>query len=102
VYLIQILLPLTDNDGRRFDGAILDRTREEMIDEFGGVTAFFRSPAAGAWETPDGAVHRDSIVVLEVMAEHLDRGWWRDYRAKLERRFSQESIVARASKAELL
>jgi hypothetical protein len=36
------------------------------------------------------------------MADWLDRGWWRVYRAELERRFSQDEIVVRAGEVELL
>jgi hypothetical protein len=102
LYLFEILLPLSDNDGNRFDVSVFDRTREELIEAFGGITAFFRSPAAGAWAAPDGTVQRESIVVLEVMSEDLDRGWWHDYRRLLERRFAQDAIVVRAHGIELL
>lgn len=102
MYLIEILLPTSDNHGKRFEAAVFDRTREELIERFGGITAFFRSPAAGAWEAPNGTVQHDSIVVLEVMAEHLDRPWWKDYRARLEARFTQEEIVLRAHRVDLV
>jgi hypothetical protein len=41
-------------------------------------------------------------VVLEVMAEELDRVWWRAYRARLERDFRQDVIVIRASAVEVI
>jgi hypothetical protein len=102
VFLIEILLPVSDNDGKRFDIELFAHTRDELIHEFGGITAFFRSPAAGAWAAPDGTVQRDTIVVLEVMSEDLNRGWWHDYRGLLERRFAQDAIVVRASQVSLL
>ena len=49
-----------------------------------------------------GERSRDEIVVLEVMAETLDREWWRDYRGELERRFRQDEVVIRASEVERL
>jgi hypothetical protein len=41
-------------------------------------------------------------VIFAVMADPLDRAWWRDYRERLERRFRQEELVVRALGAERL
>jgi hypothetical protein len=54
------------------------------------------------WKQGGGAPDRDEIVILEVMADWLDRGWWRSYRTGLERRFRQDAIVVRAREVELL
>lgn len=102
MYLVEILIPLTDNDGNDFPRTLFDRTRQELIDQFGGLTAFLRAPASGIWTTPDGTVQRDSIAVLEVMTEIIDRQWWRRYCEKLEERFAQESMVIRSSVIEIL
>ena len=45
---------------------------------------------------------RDRVCIFEVMAEELDRAWWREYREELERRFRQEKVVVRASEFEEL
>ena len=76
--------------------------RDELVEHFGGVTAFTRSPAEGLWKAGDGDAERDDIVIFEVMADWLDRGWWRNYRTELERRFRQDEIVVRAREVELL
>jgi hypothetical protein len=47
--LVQILLPLLDNEGRRFQPAAYERIRAELIGQFGGLTAFTRAPAEGLW-----------------------------------------------------
>jgi hypothetical protein len=47
-------------------------------------------------------VARDDVVILEVMAEALDRAWWDAYRRTLEARFRQEQILVRATRVELL
>ena len=39
---------------------------------------------------------RDSIAVIEVMAEELAPPYWRSLRERLERELSQEEIVIRA------
>lgn len=45
MYLIQILLPLYDNDKRPFTKQAFDRVRDELANKFGGVTAYRNSPA---------------------------------------------------------
>jgi hypothetical protein len=95
MYLIQILLPLRDNDGNAFPRADFDHVRTELAERYGGVTFYARSPAVGLWKDDEGDVARDEIVVAEVMAEHQDREWWRLYRGELEARFRQEKLVVR-------
>ena len=102
MHLIEILLPLSDNEGRPFSPELRAQVRDELVEHFGGVTAFTRSPAEGLWDDGDGDADRDEIVIFEVMADWLDRGWWRHYRTELERRFRQDEIVVRARELELL
>ena len=101
MHLIQILLPLYDKEGEPFGADHYRRTRDELSDRFGGLTAFSRAPAEGVWDD-DGERHRDDIVVYEVMAEELDAVWWREYRKRLETEFRQDSIVVRAQAIRLL
>lgn len=96
MYLVQILLPLFDPQGRPVGREPVDRVKRELTERFGGVTAYLRAPAEGAWRDPEGEVEHDRVVILEVMADELDRGWWREYREELERRFEQEEVVVRA------
>jgi hypothetical protein len=101
VHLIQLLLPLYDNDEAALPRALFDAVREELSGRFGGLTAFTRAPAEGHWRDA-GAIRRDDIVIFEVMTESLDRDWWRAYRVELERRFRQEEIVMRVQDIEVL
>lgn len=101
MFLVEMLLPLYDNDGRRFGAAEFDGVRDELVGRFGGVTAFRRSPAEGVW-LEGGEESRDRVVIFQVMTEELDRAWWRDYREQLERRFRQEKMVVRATEFEEL
>ena len=101
MYLIQILLPLYDNEGRAFEREAFDEVRQELTREFGGVTAFHNSPAEGLWKE-GGEVSRDVVVVFEVMDEKLEREWWTTYRAELETRFRQEKLVMRATEFQQL
>lgn len=101
MYLVELLLPLYDNEGRAFGTVEFDRVNEELAARFGGVTAFRRSPAEGVWRE-GGGESRDRVVVVQVMVEGLDRAWWRGYREQLERRFRQEKMVVRATEFEEL
>ena len=102
MFLIQFLLPLYDNDGNGFPRSMFDRVREELTTEFGGVTAYLRSPAQGFWKESDDDVVKDDLVSYEVMIEKLDREWWKRYREGLAERFRQEEILIRASEVERL
>ena len=101
-WVVQILLPLYDNEGARFGEDVYARTRTELLDAFGGLTAYQRSPARGLWKSDDGEVARDDVVIFEVMTPDLDRSWWHRYRIELEHRFKQETILTRALQHELL
>jgi hypothetical protein len=102
VFLIEFFLPTFDNDGTQFPKGEFDRIRQELTERFGGVTAFMRAPAMGLWANEAGQVRRDELVSFEVMAETLDRDWWRNYRDQLKHRFRQDEIVMRASPFEQL
>jgi hypothetical protein len=96
MYLVQILLPLYDNEGHAFEAGDYVELRSELADRFGGVTAYTRAPARGVWKDDSGETTRDDIVIFEVMTEDLDLAWWTGFRKDLERRFRQESVIVRA------
>jgi hypothetical protein len=101
MYLIQLLLPddspvSPDRDSR------ITTTRAELIDRFGGITAYVQTPALGEWLAADGAKERDRVVMVEVVAPRFDRDWWRSYVATLASRFEQEAIHLRALQVEML
>lgn len=102
MFLIEVLLPVYDNEGKPQPRALFDSVTRELTDRFGGVTAFLRAPAAGAWKEQSGATSHDDIVIYEVMTSALDRPWWDEYRRELEARFRQQAVVVRASTLELL
>lgn len=102
MHLIQLLLPLYRADGQALPTETFARVREELVDRFGGLTAYSRAPAKGLWKEDRGQVAHDEIVVYEVMADALDRSWWAQYRRELEQRFGQEQLVVRAQQVELL
>lgn len=96
MYLIEILLPQSDNEGQAFAPEKVAKVRETLTDRFGGVTAFTRAPAKGTISMGGKIVH-DDILVFETMVGSLETEWWARYRKELEREFTQDEIVIRAT-----
>lgn len=101
MYLVQLLLPLYDNSGQKFEPVLYEDVRGDLVETFGGITAYNRAPARGLWHDREQVV-RDDLIIYEVMTEKLDRRWWRAYRRKLEAGFQQETLVIRAQRIALL
>jgi len=97
MHLIKLLLPLRDNRDQPFDRAAFQMVRDELTETFGGVTAYFRSPAVGLWQEDDATVNRDDVVTFEVLSAELDETWWANYRKQLEERFRQDEVLIFAS-----
>jgi hypothetical protein len=99
-HVVELFLPTASNGGEPIDRALFDQVRDELLERFGGVTLFTRSPADGLW-APDGpgeggrAPDADRMITVEVMTETVDAAWWADYRRTLERRFGQEELLVR-------
>src|SRR5215208_4451763 len=102
MHLVQILLPLYDNDGRPLPRELFVAVRDELTERFGGLTAHTRAPAVGLWKDDSARPTRDDIVIYEVMTAKLNRAWWKKYRRALEARFKQELVVVRAQKTQVL
>ena len=102
MHLIQLLLPLYDNEENRLPVALFAEVREELVERFGGLTAHTRAPASGVWKDEHDQPQRDDIVIYEVMAEELDAGWWKEYRRSMAVRFGQEELMARALQVTVL
>lgn len=104
MFLVQIFLPLYDNDGQLFSQAVFEALRVSLVERFHGLTAYSRAPATGLWQEGGGKgdTVRDDLVIYEVMTEALDRAWWHDQRKVLERMFRQETIIIRAQQVDLL
>jgi hypothetical protein len=101
-HLVQILLPLWDNEGQPLPAILYSQVRHELVETFGGLTAYARAPAEGVWKTEDDTAVRDRIIVFEVMVNPLRQEWWRLFRARLEQSFRQERVVIRAQQTLLL
>lgn len=99
--LIQLFLPLTTY-GSADITVMLASTQRELVEAFGGVTAYFQTPAHGVWTSPEGNREDDRVVMIEIVTRTFDRAWWRDYVEQLGSRFVQDEIHVRATTVELL
>jgi 5-methylthioribose kinase len=102
MYLIQILLPLYDNDGRQLPQHEYEQVRDELTELVGGITTYVRSPAEGLWKENSTSTVHDDIVIYEVMTEVFDREWWQSYREELAARFRQDVLIMRVSEMQLI
>ena len=102
MFVVEIFLPLTRGDGSPQPAGRFAALRAELVERFGGLTAFTRAPAVGLWEDEGERVERDEIVIFQVMAEDIDHGWWAGLRERLEREFAQDEVLVRATRAERL
>jgi hypothetical protein len=75
-YLVEILLPMDTGNGEPVSQKWFEDFLKELTDKFGGATSFVRSPGHGLWRD-GGGTDRDTIVVVEVMAEKLEQDYWR-------------------------
>jgi hypothetical protein len=94
MHLIQIFVPLFDNEGQRFSQSDFEGVRRQLVERFGGMTAFVQSPALGLWkDAQSGETAHDDVILIEVMVDAVDRAWWSAYRRALEQTFRQEEIL---------
>jgi hypothetical protein len=102
MHLVQLLVPIQDEQGRPFPRAHYDALTQQLADRFGGVTGYTRAPATGLWEDASGEHVRDQVIIYEVMVDDLDRAWWAALRRELEAQFRQDEVVIRALRIERL
>lgn len=95
--LIQILLPLRDNHGKKFSRQMHLAVKTELARRYKGLTAYTHTPAEGLWKA-GLRTNRDQIVIYEVMTLRENPAWWKSYRGQLEKRFKQECVIIRCHK----
>ena len=95
-FLIQLLLPKMDHQGRPFPDRYWEALKLKLADTFGGVTAYTRALADGIWAPRNKPISRESIFVVEVMSDDIDEVWWAELRLSLERDLDQDEVMIRA------
>ena len=101
MYLIQILLPIFNNSGRKFPAEYFQTIKNQLTARFKGLTAYNRKPAEGRWKKRR-TVQREEIIVYEVMAARLEMKWWRQFKLTLEKQFHQDAVVIRVQKISIV
>ncbi|MDP2358502.1 MAG: hypothetical protein Q8M31_20925 [Beijerinckiaceae bacterium] len=94
--IVEVFLPLKTGGGATVTQDIVEGIVGGLADRFGGATAFTRSPAEGLWKESD-SIQKDRIIIIEVMVETVDVGWWADYRSRLEAQFEQDEVLIRVT-----
>ena len=102
MHLVQLFLPRTDGRGAELPRQLFAQVRAVLLERFGGMTAYVRTPAKGLWVDDSSVVVDDDLIVYEVVVEQLDRDWWRPYLAGLEKDFRQERLHVRVVQMDLL
>jgi hypothetical protein len=97
MHLIEIFIPLYDNERKRLEPSSFSDVRSK----FGGLTVFGRAPAQGM-DTDGGQPRHDDLIVFEVMTATIDPAWWDAYRRRLERDFKQDRVLIRSSQVSVL
>ncbi|WP_417778465.1 hypothetical protein [Stutzerimonas xanthomarina] len=102
MHLVLLFLPLYDNAQQTLPKSLFADVRDELMTQFGGLTAHSRAPVDGLWQEDNSHSVRDDLVVYEVMTSELDRAWWKGYRESLQTRFRQEHVLIRVQTVEVL
>ena len=100
--LVQIFLPLYDNNKQLFAKSLYDDLRNKLKDRFGGITFYRNTPAEGLWKDETGKTNYDELIIAEVMIEDLDKEWWKQFKQNLQQIFKQDEILIRRIKFEKL
>ena len=96
MHLIQIFLPLYDNNKHAFDGSVYDELRTGLKEQFGGVSFYRNAAVEGLWKDETGKTNFDELIIAEVMTRDIDKAWWQQFRQRLEQLFKQEEILIRS------
>jgi hypothetical protein len=88
----EILLPLRHNDGRPVSDDKLNQTREELVEEFDGISVQPQS-VLGVW-VHEGTRYEDTSVRLTVDVEDTEdnRQFFAEFKKTLMQRFEQLEI----------
>ena len=89
----EIFLPLWQNDGMRIDPDKLQEIRQELLAEFGGITAF-PQPNLGFCKLGE-ITYRDEVIIYRVLAAdgNKAREFFVRLKEQLKQQFRQEDVL---------
>jgi hypothetical protein len=98
----EILLPLKHNDGRAVSGELFERTREDLIAQFGAVSLLPHT-ILGIW-VHEGARYEDELlrVVVDVDDNAENQQFFVGYKGALLERFEQIEVYIVSYSVEVL
>jgi inorganic pyrophosphatase len=93
--LIQIFLPVVDENGSPFPNRFFVQVKNKLSEKFDGLSVYTHALAEGYWKNERSSLEKDKLLVYEVMANEVDLNYWKNFRTSLEKQFKQELIVVR-------
>lgn len=100
--LIQIFLPLADNNDRSFPIDWYAAISAELNERFGGVTIYQHAPVTGLWKEEKQHTAKEDLIICEVMVDKVEMVFWKPFRKQLEEQFQQKSILIRSFQIQTL
>lgn len=100
-----IFLPAYYNDGKEIEAGKFETTREELVKEFGGLTAFSKPTYTiqGFWRFGD-LLYSEEVRIFRVFSKNVNtaRTFFEVSKKKLRQRFKQKEIFITETDLELL
>jgi hypothetical protein len=100
--LVQLFLPLADNNNQRFSVDWYMEVSRTLNERFGGVTVYQRAPVTGLWKEAPQHTLKDDLIIFEVMVNEIDPAFWDPFKKQLEQQFRQKSILIRSYRIQVL
>lgn len=88
----KLIVPLYDNEGKRFREEVIEKIREKIINEFGGVSSI---STVGAWKSGDQIFYDEAttiIVDIPVKNHATASAFFTDLKENLRKELRQEKI----------
>jgi inorganic pyrophosphatase len=100
--MIQLFLPVKDQNGKPFAKSLYRNLNVQLLKKFGGLTVYARSVATGFWENDNGNKVKEEVLIYEVMTAHVEEKYWKKLKSSLQEKFSQQEIMIISSQIALL
>ncbi|RZK56991.1 MAG: inorganic diphosphatase [Pedobacter sp.] len=89
---LELMIPETNAAGDKYPQGYYRDLEKELMKNFGGLTAYQRTPVAGMWQD-ESACTQQSMFVYELLLAKLDLTYWQQLKQKLEKKFAQKEIL---------
>ncbi|MFC3199459.1 hypothetical protein ACFOET_17690 [Parapedobacter deserti] len=93
--LVQVFVPLVDNDGNRFPEEKFKDLQSALTEKFGGITVYRQMSIEGLWKETNKRTDKDMLAIFEVLADVVDTDYWEQLKARLATKFRQKDLLIR-------